>query len=374
MKAILSYNHLKRQYFSVLVLLFLIHGGVYYLEPETIYLESSPFKLIKYVIVLIALLYIKIDAKKFIFFIVITSIFLLGALGTGISAVTKQLVLYIIPVFVVFIYSEIRSIKTDFVVPVIILVLLVYVIIELFILNKPFYQFDRSGDSYRVVAGMVNPNNFGVFASLIYSWVSFNVKNKLKLTLFFLIFFAFIVFSGSKTAIVLFAITNLIFILNVYYGWLKQRNLFKLLVGSLFLVSLIVTTLILVIQSQSLFQLRSFSLISLLVRIKDYGHLITQTIALNPLFPGRIEVINVDNIYLHIWSHFGIFSMIAIIFLFVSLFSKAIYNLEMFTYVLLFCVLGFTTNFLYLWPLGYIFWYLTFYIIFNESYFAKNIE
>ena len=80
----------------------------------------------------------------------------------------------------------------------------------------------------------------------------------------------------------------------------------------------------------------------------------------NPLFPNKISQAYTDNLYLHLWGFVGI--IVCIIFILFNLYLFLICYMrrkKMFCILFfLFFIYGFAENYLYLWPIAYIYWYL----------------
>ncbi|VAW45695.1 hypothetical protein MNBD_GAMMA03-831, partial [hydrothermal vent metagenome] len=103
----------------------------------------------------------------------------------------------------------------------------------------------------------------------------------------------------------------------------------------------------------------------------DYNDLFLNLVAENWLFPFYISFQYTDNIFFQLWgffSFFGLFFFTALNLLVavILIHKKDFLN---FIVLVLFMLVGITTNFLYTWPLSYMYWGFILYIL---SFYVKN--
>lgn len=331
----------------ILTLLFLLHGIVYFWYPEAVLIESSPLKLIKYIILILAISFtfykdlVTAFYASFIFVFFLT----LGMIAQNFSF-DSAIIKYLTPlVSAILLYKPIISLSKS---------RKKIIALATYILGIIFSIFEHSNESIslspystglfgeRVSSIFVNPNNFAITMLFILIYLLENTHKKIIKIVYILLYSIVLVLSFSKTAILL----TLVYITYRFFFIVLP---ILLIAASYFIAS-----------SKHLFG--SFSFDSLVAR-HQYNDSFRYLIEENLLFPFFNNYQYTDNNYLNIYGNFGLVVIILLIlmyiFIFAILLSKRKYDLAVI--LILFLITMYSTNILYLWPIGYFHWFFIFY-------------
>jgi hypothetical protein len=341
-----------------LAFLFLTHGIAYFLSPEHVHDPSSPYKYVKYLIVLVYILFTIRDnfSSKAIFF---ASLIPLAVYYNLINADPDMInfVGYVLPAYFLFDIKNLRQINWRAIVVWTILITSMLGYYEVIFLDNHFYMYNRSFKDYRMVSIFLNPNNLGVVITLFtFAYLEFFSTRKILSWLCFFNGLLIVVLSGSKTGIGVF----MFFSLYILYLAITNRHSENALIKRadlkylVFAIPVVLVVALRLISMIDLSEMRDFNWGSLLVRLRDYN-VFFSLVRENYLFPWISTTKNIDNMYLHIWGSFGFPALALFIAFNLFLFFK-ITSRKMMAILLGFLLIGFTTNYMYLWPLGYIYW------------------
>jgi len=368
---------------SGLIFLFFAHGLLYVFNPQDIYNASSPIKLIKYVIILAFFI---LNVRKLNYSrLLILVLWFIGLfffhyfsreIGLGVTpkSIALGLMGYSFPMLIIILYPSLR--KFNFI-PIASWVLFIASIvgyIEFIFLKGLFEKFSSAG--YRVVSIFVNPNNAGIlFAILSFYLLEKGIyKTKLQLIIKAIILvnsIAIIYLTGSKTAL---AVLALFFLIHFFRLLVKDpKN--SLIIASRFLYLIVFVVLLFlglfqekVIDKYSAISLggdsREMSLKTGQIRIESTIDFFDR-VSDNFFYPYRSSMMYIDNVYLEMWGDFGfiiLFAFVSLNIYFVMLCIQKDMLFEL-SLLLVMLILGLSTNFIYIWPLGYIYWFLALEII-----------
>jgi len=274
---------------------------------------------------------------------------------------------YILPMSMLFFYKGLSGKLAIYrIIGVTYIATTVFGYIEFFFLHGLFFRFSDSG--YRIISIFVNPNNMGLVtvALTIYLYEHLNKQSNRILLLansFFLIFL-----TGSRNALLVFLVVTFLYIIRYLTLLLVKNQLLKY--RSVFLVGLSGVMLIVICilfykkinngVQQILDNTRSLGEVDLFTgRLVQYNAFF-ENVASNLIFPNQNIFSYVDNNYLHIWGFFGLLILILFFFFNLYLLLKTVItnNFQGLVMLIFFLVAGLAENFLYLWPLGYFYWYL----------------
>ena len=360
---------LKINILNLLILIFLLHGFLFFFVPEQIYDINSPIRYIKYISFLLVLFVLsnKKSLIKTLYYLFLFSFLLiinLIAVGKNFNAIL--FVNYIFPLTLLFFSDNLSYfLKVNKVVVITYLTLTVIGYIEFFYLIGIFPRFADRG--YRIVSIFVNPNNLGIMITILSVYI---ISGKFSLNVFLNLFVvlnsAFLIYlTGSRSSlIVFFGYFTILFIYKLIKDILNVKRMNYIKILGLFLLTLsLVTTYINYgdnffnsINSLS----RSLTESDLFEGRLNQMSVFFQNTSQNFIFPSRVQLLNNDNVYLHIWSFFGL--PILLLFIIFNLFVlinmiKQGKNIGLRLLIIL-LVYGFAENFVYFWPVGYIYWFI----------------
>jgi len=334
-----------------LVLLFFLHGVLYFLYPEDLHNISSVIKLIKYILIVLFALFFSLKVKfrkifnSALFFIVFLSFYMIS----NSFEISEKLILFLIPFL--FMYMFIAEFNHHLIIKltvVIYLITSIFSYVEYFFLNGIFSRFGFGDFGYRISSIYINPNNCGITMLFISIYMLENSKNKIFNTIIYINTFLVVLLTISKTAM-------LLFFAYVLFKFFRQGIFILIVIGSVLL--LYVDTTIDVEVLLSSFRHRN-----------EYNSLFLNLANENVFFPFLNFVQYTDNIYLQVWGYFGFLVATAFVIfnmlIMTVLFLKRDY-VKLFT-LILFILTGVTTNFLYTWPLSYMYWGFIFYVLHTQ--------
>ena len=382
-------NKLKSSFINYFVIIFLIHGFLFFIMPNEINDNNSPIRNIKYILLVIILITILFNCKvKKIFFYLMISIALLisNLISVGSYFSLRSFLVYIIPLIIFFVHHELsKYLNIGKIVSVVYVFSSILSYIEFFVYNGIFFKFSSSG--YWVISIFVNPNNFGIVITLLTIYL---IERKLSLNKFYKVClllnsFLLIFLSGSKTALV-----SLLLVMFYYFVTLLKHFIFnnniKIKLKMLFILTISVILFLLFVTmfynnifyvyNDILATTRSFETINIsaMTRYNEYHAFIINCD--NLIFPWRAKINYIDNIYLHIWGTYGLFIFILFIMFNEYVLFYAVYKKRKLQTLLLIILLlsGLTTNILYIWPISYFYWYLSADIFNNKNKFIRLKE
>lgn len=326
---------------DALFLAFMLSGALFLAFPGQLYNVGGWAVWVKYVVFLAMagyfVLYIAYGgsmARRCVIIFAIWNCVLAVSLLAG--APPFRIALYAIPSFSIFAPVSLRDRVSDLA-PLILASTAFGALYEYFVIGG-FERFAPNG--YRGVSIFVNPNNLAITAVVLCAFITSNmrlVRSALVVTLTG----AIVLYSGSKTGLIVFGV--LILYLAAPRDAAKTLPI-GIIVGG-------VAAIIFVAASLSGFA--SLPLESTFARLQQAMDFVS-TIE-NPIFPfiGRGEKIYVDNMFLQIWLEVGLPGLLAFFstLLFVS-YRDGIHSVHW----VIFGLSAITTNILYLWPVGYLFW------------------
>lgn len=336
----------KLSVINLVLIIFFIHGVLYFIYPEQVYDNASSIKLIKYFLIsfLIIICFFKIHVQKMVVFIVVF-ILLVGAnyLAGGFKNSLTG-ILYIIPFIVVLLMHEVIFKKAN----LFFIVLISYLCVSIFgyidsVQETFFSRFGYGLHGYRISSILTNPNNLGL--CLLFSTIF--IFKKMNKNIYSVILIAntsiLLYFSFSKTSMVLFLI------------YLFVRYI-KTLFVCIPIIFLLVTYYVLENHEE---------LLTSLVARFEYNNMFFNIAQQNLIAPFFNNYQYTDNVYLNLYGTFSIFILILFIifnqFILISLCLKKYFKHIL--YLSLFLIAGLSENFLYLFPLAYIYWGYIFWLL-----------
>lgn len=338
----------NNKYFTIINLILIvifIHGVLYFIYPEQMYDETSLIKLIKYFLIsLLIIIYLyKIQFQKIIIY---TMIFVLLISIHYISINFRFSLtgfLYVIPFIVMLLINGVIFKKSNlfFVALVSYIIVSIFGYIEYF--QETFSRNDTYLTGYRISSILVNPNNLGFFLVFSTIFILENMKKSIYNLILIVNTLLLIYFSFSKAAIVLFLI---------YLG-------IRYIKISLLFIPIIYVFTIDYIESNY-----EILILSLNARF-EYNDLFLYILNQNSIAPFFNDYQYTDNLYLNLYGNFSIF-----IFLIFLIFNEIILMLLLLKkhfkhiiYLSLFLISGLSENFLYLFPLAYMYWGYLFWLL-----------
>lgn len=366
---------LRDKFFSFLFILFFLHGILYFVFPNLMF-EDSWIKYIKYIIVYLALVvFIKVNSFKeiILLFYVIFSLFMFVYLShyrcfLDFNDVVKRLLAYLTPLLVVLISSEMKKKIKEKYINVIIYISIIVCFLEYFLFRNLIlaFNFIESEGYYRSVSIFFNPNNAGIMFSfmIIYCINKLNEqKTRIKLILVLLCLFACVIFTSSKTPLVIIPMYYfIVYSFSVFKPMLFTYNKFLIVILSLFVLFGFLL-MVLLFDFYSLFEVIPFRKISVETGVIRFQQIIDfiNKLQNNFLFPNYNLSLNetYDNAYIQLWSDFGFFGFIIYLgYLFYFIVKNGSVPIRKFAYYVVFLISGYSLNIFYIWPTTYVFWYV----------------
>lgn len=361
-------NSIKQKIANYLAIIFFIHGALYFLKPSEIYNLNNPLKYIKY-IVLISILMLALNRRSLkrvvLYLLVVAAIIMINLIALGGNLNLISVFVYIFPLSVYFFYDELsKYLDVKKIISISYVVASVFAYVEFFILQGVFPRFASLG--YRVVSIYVNPNNFGLVV-VVFTACMLNRGMGIFRSCLIVANSALLIFlSGSRTALVAYGMVLMMYFLNyvikilLLSGKIKTKFILSFLLFVIVISGLVLSLDVCIEKFWQIFgKLRSIDslILSMRIRLGGYSAFLASD---NLVFPWQKTMIYVDNIYLHVWGMFGLIMLVFwgifnICLLFVVVSKRQFDN---FNLLLIFIVGGLSTNWLYLWPLAYCYWYI----------------
>ncbi len=335
----------KYSIINLALIIFFIHGILYFIYPEQIYDETSSIKLIKYFLIcfLIIIYLYEIQLLKIIIF---TILFILLVLIHYVSLNFRYSItgfLYIVPFIVMLLINGVIFKKSNFFFVAIVSYIFVSIFGYIEYFQETFSRNDTYLTGYRISSILVNPNNLGVF--LVFSTILIleNLKKSIYSPILILNTLLLLYFSFSKASIILFLIY-----LGVKYTKISLLFIFILYI---FTINYI----------ENNYEILIFSLNARF----EYNDLFLNILNQNIIAPFFNSYQYTDNVYLNLYGNFSIFIFIIfIIFNQILLMLLLLRNFfKHILYLSLFLISGLSENFLYLSPLAYMYWGYVFWLL-----------
>lgn len=355
---------LRAMTLRVLILLFFIHGVIYFAVPIAVRDPTHPLKAVKYVLFLMIGLLL-LPAMSTVRAIV--ALFVTAALACfqflGVAEPSIIIVItYSLPFWVVVFHDGLREVDFLPLARLTLIVASVLTYVEVIVLGGIYRDFFVEG-AYRATSIFVSPNMLSPMVALItYYLLVAEEGSPLARSIAIANACAVTVLSGSKTGLVVTAVLLAAAFAEIR-GLPRLRLIALAAVGATLLVIADLAGFTSVLSglpgAGGDIGVREFSLESGYIRLREYVTFL-ELAARWPFFPWYREFQYVDNMYLHMWGSFGLVVLLAFLLFSVWLVVFALGHGRMrlaFIFALL-LVVGMSTNFVYLWPIAYVYWYL----------------
>ena len=361
---------IREKFVFILLLIFFIHGCIYLFFPEQIY-TSFWAKYIKYVVfVLYFIVTIKfINWEKF--FLVMGIIFSFISLACLSHADVPQAAFqghlnFFLPFVLLANEYEIPSKVMKKSVVIVTWVALFFSFVE-YVFLKEFMIFNNHLNAegfYRIISIFISSNGAALMFSLFVIYiVTYSKSLNLGLSLLILLCVIAIIFTGSKSPLMLFVLFyGFKYCIPIFLYLKIKRKLFV----QLFLCMLIAGIMGCVLTSESvlkLLSLRSYSLGTANVRLEEYvqfGEMVNQH-----FWAPEIDMIwgssNItsDSTFLGLWGSFSFWGLILYLLLVVILLVlRSNVSVGKLSFVAAFLLSGFGMKLSFTWPFSYIFFYI----------------
>lgn len=367
---------------NISVFIFFNHGFLYFFRPNEIYDSNSRLKLIKYFLfIIISILCLKkMKIKKIAMLLLTFGIMtILNYISMGGTFNNNYLILYMIPMLTILNFDGLKSsVNFEKIIKITYIFSSIVAYVEFFFLDGVFNRFAVLG--YRVISIFVNPNNFGIILPILTFIMYINNFNKHIILFNTLIL---IKLTGSRTGMLL---TSLI-VAYVFFCDIKKifklKKITKNEIYRLYLTVILLFVFIFIILFQQNLILNIVD--SLFNSTRDTGQLyikndmrlmgLKDTLNNGDLiFPWINGEIPIDNAYINVYGMFSFFGLLFFlifnIYIIYICFKK---NLkEIFTLIFMILISGITTNYLYLWPIGYVYWYLISIVLLERNNWREN--
>lgn len=347
----------------------MLYGILYFFNVDDIYNENSYIKYIRFGVVFVYFI-VNIDSvmidRLCIWIFTALMLFILFMIASN-SATYDWLnyINFILPTLIPICCPSLisRSVKINKLCLITYVVSCVFAYIEYFFFGGLFTRFSRSG--YRVISIFVNPNNFGIILAILTCVLLYNFKFSNAYKLIMVVNSLFVIYlTGCRTALISLIIVLLLYVLqNIDLTKEIQGGRIILFMSiSYVLIGLIVylthTELHLDVRDLMNFSSNNSYTLSNDARMDANLYFFSQ-VKKHPFYPWTDEIKNLDNMYFYIWGRFGF--LVFLSYILWQLFTlKTVLlkknNLHIVLWIVFFLA-GITTNFLYLWPLGYFYWY-----------------
>lgn len=322
---------------QAILFIFLASGALYLFFPEQHYNIYGWGVLIKYIIYTILILFLSfyiINNGKILISSIIICILWIVSINISIIYGTEidRAMLYLIPAFSILAPPsfQIKSVKLAF--PLLLLTGL-GAVYEYFVLGG-FPRFHPT--SYRGISIFINPNNLGFVATILTAYIILTHKGILRL-ISIILGCALILYSGSKTGMIIFLIMNLIVVTKSNFIRVFQ---FGIPIIALAIASVVVGIVKIPLEStwQRFEQYRDF--------FANIDNIIF------PFLDNRVYY--ADNAFIQMWIELGLPSLVVYIGVLILCAAKERLNSPLWA---VFALASLTTNIPYLFPPAYMFWF-----------------
>jgi hypothetical protein len=270
---------------------------------------------------------------------------------------------YSLPIWVIVLYDGLRDIDFLPLARATLVIASVLTYVEVIVLGGIYNDFFVEG-AYRATSIFVSPNMLSPMVALLTYYILVEGRGSaLSRSVAIVNACAVTVLSGSKTGIVVTAIM-LTAALAEIRGLPRLRLIaFALVAGTGILVADAAGLTSILSRFPGMggsdVEVRAFSLESGYIRLLEYETFLGLA-ARWPLFPWYREFQYVDNMYLHLWGSFGLVALLAFLLFsaWLVILSLGRGRTRLALIFALLVVVGMSTNFVYLWPIAYVYWYL----------------
>lgn len=354
---------------TLLLVIFFCHGVLYFWDTSSYYSYQNPIKIIKYILMLLFMILLFFVKKKIVYqdLIAIALVFFMVTNALVSHAVFDDYIMlinYCVPICTLSLYPIISkkcNVYSILVITYVFSSIIAY--IEFWWLNGVFDMFSDMG--YRVCSVFINPNNYGTYIWIVTSMILIKEDNSLVKTITLGNSLFLLILTGSRSSLI---IMYLIVVMVLFYNIAKtlsskyklsQKNIAMLLVCFLIILLLAVSDLSINNFFDNGKGIRNITDIDLTVgRYEQYLRFFDRS-DFNIFYPNMYSDVYVDNLFLHVWSFFGLPT--ACLYIGGSIFI--IYRLWHWdkpcsALMILLLFEGMFENFLYLWPTAYIYWYI----------------
>jgi hypothetical protein len=375
---------------SIIIFLFLIHGGLYLFYPEAALDPKHPIKVIKYVVMGI-LLIVNIHTLNVSRILKTLSIVISGLvlvyysneyIQTDYSQILTKFLPYASPVFMILLVKPLSKINLLWMATLVFFIVCIAGIIEYQIggIIRNFIMNEEDGGAVRIVSIFYNPNSSAsVIAILNYCIQNKITLNSLLKQLYSLAIWALaivlIIMTGSKTGLGLIAM-HLLFLFHAHILKPLFRNKLKMIVVkyALFGITLLPFLLYAAQNYQSKLVTREVSSETVDIRFEQINTFFTVDIWKDffaPFFYKKGEAI--DNVYIQFWGDFSFVGFVFFIFITILSLYKLYYkSIPLFHIQLMLIFCGISYTFVYVFPAGYIYWYLVGYSLYTPNTFKHQ--
>lgn len=361
---------IREKFVFILLVIFFIHGCIYLFFPEQIY-TSFWAKYIKYVVFVVYF----VVTIKFInwekFFLVMGIVFSFIMLAYLSHADVSQGAFqghlnFFLPFFLLANGYEIPSKLIKKSIIIVAWIALFFSFIE-YVFLKEFMIFNNHLDTegfYRIISIFISSNGAALmFSFFVIYIVTYSKSLNFGLLLLMLLCVIAIIFTGSKSPLMLFVL---------FYGFKYSIPIFshlkikRKLFVQLFLCMIIAGIIGCVLTSESLLELlslRSYNLGTANVRLEEYaqfGEMLNQH-----FWAPEIDMvwgsnnITSDSTFLGLWGSFGFWGLILYLLLVIILLVlRRRVSIDKLSFVAAFLLSGFGMKLSFVWPFSYIFFYI----------------
>jgi hypothetical protein len=371
---------------SLLILVFLCHGLIYFFYPEDLHNTESPIKYIKYALLLFFII-INIDAVHiknvlivssitiiYLFFVVVSNQYMFS----NPALIINKYLPYIAPIYVLLILERIKNSKIYIIVTITFFITVVTGYIEFNVLQGIFREFIFTSEGqFRISSIFINPNNAGMMAGLLNLYIQQKLNRKNFLTYSYSIIvwglsIMIIGYTSSKTGMSILILHILWYSFIWIYKILQHKYISKSILTFFLIGAFLCPMTIFLFFSKKNTQSRTREITLETGEIRaqqiiDFG----DDLSNNFFFPFyRKDSFTIDNTYIQFWGDFSLFGFLPLLLVLLVAGIKIYYrSIREFFGFILFILCGFSLNFMYVWPLAYIFWYIVW-----KSFKAKILE
>ena len=369
---------MKQKLTNILILIFFLHGGLYLIFPELMYVGSW-IKYVKYYTLfgVIVLNFNSIKISGIILYGIILSVFFVLLTisysgSTTISELIIRILPYAAPASIFLLSDTLKKYDWDKLIKIVTYLSIILCFLDFFFF-KPLIKDSvsvfsswRIAGFYRTVSIYFNPNAAGImfFLNFYYYLTKMAKHNDLSIKniMICILLIACMILTGSKTPLILIPLSLVSLI--VLKNFKVSRRSFALI--NKFLISLLVIMFLALLAlpfiNTDIFTTREIKIETLILRFEQlfsFSDLLSQ----NFLFPNNNRAINEmlsDNAYLQLWLDFGFIGFILFFACFlIPLILKRKICVYEFNAIFLILVAGFAMTVFYILS-AYIFWYLIF--------------
>ena len=359
----------KKQIVHILLYMFFLYGILYFFNPQSVYDDSSNIKYVRFILVFLLWvpLFRKTKTKNILLYFILSTVLLIDSyIAVWYDTYDLINVLnFILPISCFFLYHQLDKKWLIKLIEKVYIISSIFTYLECFVFHGVYTEHRFINMGYRVVSIFINPNTYGCFLVLMSIIILYDPKVKIQykiITFGNSLFIAYL--TGSRSCMLILMISYLIVFLQRLFlkKGFSQKTCILLFLGllcaSVLLVALSRTEL--PFSTRAIWSSDLLSNFSLKTNARsEYNIEFMTATKKNILFPWFSKMYYVDNLYLYIWGRFGLFFLIVylglLIFLEIKIFMEN--QKENLCLFICFVIYGIVLNFLYLWPISYVFWY-----------------